>query len=135
MKISILKIISTFFIAFLVAITFFLGRVPLIEGKHLLDPYIDTQFAKNYSPEKFATITVGMSITEVIVIVGEPLYKEHSYTDTLLTNYCYTNDGKLLHSTSFQSLNSYNDFAWYRSTLQIDRTNRVISIDKGWSYD
>ena len=135
MKNITLKIISTICIAFLVAITFFIGQVPLIEGKHLLKPYIDTQFAKDYSPEKFDKIKIGMTIDEAIKIVGEPLYKEQGYYKTLNTSYHYTGDGKLLNSTKDIGQNGYDDFAWYRSILEVDEANKIIYIDKGWSHD
>ncbi|MCK9482382.1 MAG: hypothetical protein M0R38_11635 [Bacteroidia bacterium] len=135
MKLIVLKFLSTICIAFLVVITFVLGQVPLIEGKHLLNQYIDTEFAKDYSPEKFDKIKVGMTIDEAIEIIGEPLYKGQGYKDTLNTNYYYTGDGKLLNSTKDNGQSGYEDFAWYRSTLEVDRNNKIIGIDKGWSHD
>ena len=135
MKNITLKILSTICIAILVVFTFFIGQVPLIEGKHLLKPYIDTEFAKDYSPEKFDKIKIGMTINEAIKIIGEPLYKGQGYSDTLNTNYHYTGDGKLLNSTKDNGQSGYDDFAWYRSTLEIDRNNKIIYIDKGWSHD
>jgi outer membrane protein assembly factor BamE (lipoprotein component of BamABCDE complex) len=135
MKNITLKILSTTCIAILVVFTFFIGQSPLIEGKHLLKPYIDTEFAKDYNPEKFDKIKIGMTIDEAIKIVGEPLYKGQDYFDTLNTNYYYTSDGKLLHSTKDNGHSGYEDFAWYRSTLEVDRNNKVIDIDKGWSRD
>jgi len=135
MKMVILKIVSMLCLIFLLVFTFFLGQVPLIEGKHLIDPYIDTEFAKNYSPEKFERIKVGMTITEAIRILGEPLHKGPGYSDTLNTNYHYTGDGKLLHLTKDNGQNGYDDFAWYRSTLEVDGANTIIFIDKGWSHD
>ena len=76
-----------------------------------------------------------MMINEVTKIIGEPLYKREGYTDPLNTNYHYTADGKLLNSTKDIGRNEYDDFAWYRSTLEIDKTGKVIYIDKGWSHD
>jgi hypothetical protein len=129
------KILSTICIAILVVFTFFIGQVPLIEGKHLLKPYIDTEFAKDYSPEKFDKIKIGMTIEEAKKIVGEPLYKGQGYSDTLNINYYYTGDGKLLHSTKGNGQSGYEDFAWYRSTLEVNRNNKIIDIDKGWCHD
>ena len=131
MKIIVLKTVSIICIIFLLVITFSLGRVSLMEGKHIIDPYIDTEFAKNYSPEKFEKIKIGMTIDEACKIIGEPLYKEQGYIDT----YYYTGDGKLLHLPKYNGQSGY-DFAWYRSTLKVSiTTNKIIYIDKGWSYD
>ncbi|HEX4886823.1 MAG TPA: hypothetical protein VFV37_02150 [Luteibaculaceae bacterium] len=135
MKNITLKILSTICIGILVVFTFFIGQVPLIEGKHLLKPYIDTEFAKDYSPEKFDKIKIGMTINEAIKIVGEPLYKGQGYNDPLNTNYYFTGDGKLLNSKKDKGQSGYEDFAWYRSTLEVDRNNKINYIDKGWSHD
>lgn len=132
---TILKVLSVLGLSFLATFTFILGQLPLVEGRHLFDPYIDTQFAKDYDPNAFDKIEVGMSVSEVKKIIGEPLYKGHGYKDTLNTNYYYTGDGKLLNSTRDNGQNGYGDFAWYRSTLEIDRTGKVVYIDKGWSHD
>ena len=101
----------------------------------MLKPYIDTEFAKDYSPEKFDKIKIGMTIDEAIKIIGEPLHKGQGYSDTLNTNYYYTGDGKLLHSKKDNGHIVYEDFAWYRSTLDVDSNNKIIGIDKGWSHD
>ena len=135
MKIIVLKLLSTICLITLIVFTFFIGRIQLIEGKHIIDPYIDTVFAEIYSPRKFEKIKIGMTIEEAIKIIGEPLYKGQGYKDTLNTNYYYTDDGKLLHLTKDNGRNGYDDFAWYRSTLEVDSLNNIIYIDKGWSHD
>ena len=135
MRITVFKVFSIFCLTFLLVITFFLGQVALIEGKHLFYPYIDTEFTENYSPEKFEKIKIGMTIDYATKIIGEPLCKGQGYNDTLNTNYYYTSDGKLLNSTRDNGQNGYDDFAWYRSTLEVDRNDKIIYIDKGWSQD
>jgi len=135
MKIIVLKILSIACITFLVIVTFSLGYFTLMEGKHIFDPYIDTEFAEYYSPEKFEKIKVGMTIDEAYTIIGEPLYKEQGYIDTLNTCYHYTGDGKLSRVTKDNGQNDYDDFAWYRSILKVDDTNKIIDINKGWNYD
>jgi len=119
----------------MVMFTFVLGQIPLSEGKHPFDPYIDTQFAVNYTPENFDKVKIGMSINEAMNVVGEPLYKDQSYDDTLNTRYHYTGDGKLLNATKDHGQSGYGDFAWYLSALEVDRNGRIIEIDKGWCYD
>ncbi len=129
-----LKILSAFGLVGTLIITYFLGTAPLIEGKHLIKPYIDTHFADNYSPEKFDQIELGMRKSEVIKLIGEPLYNGVGYFDSLVTNYHYTGDGKLL-SKREPGEQKYDDFAWYRSTIGFDATETVVYLDKGWSHD
>lgn len=129
------KIASVLGLACLLPIIFITGMVPLIEGKHLLDPYIDTNFAQNYSPEKFDEIEVRMTLEEVKRIVGEPLYIDGGYKDTTNANYQYTTDARLLGIARKNNQVGYYDFAWYRSSVEFDKENVVAFIDKGWSHD
>lgn len=122
---NILKALSALGLLGILSFSLQLGRAPLMEGKHMVEPYIDTYFAENYSPEKFDQIELGMTKEEVIEIIGAPLWTGSGYFDSLTTNYHYTGDGKL----------SNDDFAWYRSTVGFDTTERVVYLDKGWSYD
>jgi len=135
MKKKILKILTITSLILVAFITFIIGQAPLIEGKHYFDPYIDTQFAEDYSPDKFEEIKIGMSLEEVKKIIGKPLYNGEGYEDQNNTNFYYTGDGKLLNNTEDSWKNGYDDFAWYRSSIEVDNENIVISIDKGWSYD
>jgi len=129
-----LKVLSSAGLIGTLLFAFFLGTVPLIEGKHLIKPYIDTHFAEDYSPEKFDQIELGMTKNEVIKIIGKPLYTGSGYYDSLITNYHYTGDGKLL-SKRKPGEQKYDDFAWYRSTIGFDTTETVVYLDKGWSHD
>jgi len=130
----ILKIISVTGLSFLAVVLFFIGQFPLIEGKYLWNKYIDTQFAKDYSPEKFELIKVGMELNEVVNIIGEPLTKYNGDTPTLIRSYSYTENGKL--QNSLKERPKWNcDFAWYRSVVNINSEDIVISIDKGWMYN
>ena len=56
MKRTFLKILSVLLVSILLILTFLIGKITLSEGKHLLDPYIDTYFAEDYTPEKFNLI-------------------------------------------------------------------------------
>ena len=136
MKKTIFKIISILGLAYLIYSTFLIGKFSLGEGKHLFNPYIDTEFSKKYSPNKFDKITIGMSESEIVNILGEPLYKGNGYIDTLNVNYHYTGDGKLLkNDNDTWKNNHYNDFAWYQSVLEIDKKRKVFAIHKGWCHD
>ena len=69
----ILKSLSLGFASFIILILFLAGGFILSEGYNVLNPYADTEFAANYSPEKFKRIKVGMKMDEVIMAAGEPL--------------------------------------------------------------
>lgn len=129
-----LKIISIIGIIVTLGFTFILGRIPLSEGKHLLKPYIDTEFAKDYTPDKFDKIELGMTKKQVIKIIGRPLIIEPCFNDSLIMNHVYSSDGKLLKQRK-ADVRDYDDFAWYRSTIRFDTNEKVVYIDKGWSYD
>jgi outer membrane protein assembly factor BamE (lipoprotein component of BamABCDE complex) len=112
-----------------------MGGATLMEGKNIIDPYVDTQFGEGYSPEKFQLIKMGMTMEQVTCIVGKPLGSEEAYGDSTKTEYYYTGDGKLLHQSQQAGKEGYDDFAWYRSSVIVDSNNIVVGIDMGWSYD
>lgn len=103
-----------------------------MEGYNIFNPYIDTEFGENYSPEKFDKILPNFTKEEVLKTLGQPLFI-HKDTLTNETQFTYTNDGYLKRRTN----RSYDigDFAWYRSDVYFDSTGKIIKIDKGWSYD
>jgi len=129
----ILKVLSILGIGYLLYLTFLFGQLMLIEGKHIIYPYLDTKFASKYTPDKFEEIKIGMSIEEVKKIVGEPLYTGSGYKNSANLNLHYTGDGKLL--SKRKSTNSYSDLAWYSSSVEIGENKKVVSIEKGWVYD
>ncbi|GAA3611957.1 hypothetical protein Q4Q39_04710 [Flavivirga amylovorans] len=111
---------------------FMFGGLSLMEGYNIFDPYIDTEFAENYTPNKFDSITMGLTKEEVINTIGKPLF---IFTDTITnrTEFHYTNDGFLRRKSNREY--DINDFAWYRSNVYFDSKDKVTKIDKGWSYD
>ncbi len=119
MKAIILKIISIAGLMFLTYLSFNFGQLPLIEGKHLIQPYIDTRFAPNFTPEKFEKIKVGMTSDEVVEILGEP------YTNSSENRWQYTGDGKHLKE----------DFAWYNCSIEFDGNQNVLFKYELWSHD
>lgn len=127
-----LKIISVLGLSFLSVVLFFSAQFPLIEGKYFLNKYIDTQFAEHYTPEKFEQIKVGMEISEVINLIGQPLLKDKVDKHT---NYYYTTDGKVLKEGKGKIIRWYDDFAWYQSMISVSSENIVISVNKGWLHD
>ena len=104
------------------------------EQYYYFEPYIDTVMAPKYTPEKFDRIQLGMDKSRVQEIIGDPLFCE---IDTLggevIQNCDYTNDGKIL----YQKMPWYmcNDYAWYRSIVRYNLDDKVIDLNKGWSYD
>ncbi|MDL2309296.1 hypothetical protein LJC53_06910 [Bacteroidales bacterium OttesenSCG-928-C03] len=136
----ILKVlVAVIVILFLLYHAFIFGW--LGERKHLISPYIDTQFAPNYSPKKFDKIKVGMMLNEVESIIGKPFHARippmsyHIDNDSTKNEYDYTGDGKLLDKMQEQGKRYYYDCAWYRSLVIFDTNNIVVEINKGWNYD
>ncbi|MBL7790556.1 MAG: hypothetical protein JNL75_12070 [Chitinophagales bacterium] len=134
MKNKYIKIISILLSIPFFILSFILGIASNNESYHLLDPHIDTEFAKDYTPIKFDLIKIGMSKTEVENIIGQPnsIYFEPTISAT--KTFEYTQDGKL-NKNAEQKQAKGGDYAWYRSTLEYNRENKVSKIDKGWSYD
>lgn len=122
------KILASILLFVSVFMTFLIGGALTIESKNIFFPYIDTQFASQYSPEKFELIKIGQTLGEVEKIIGQPLQKNIDSKNGR-AEYLYTNDGKLL------VIKKSGDFAWYRSIIYFDEQDKVINIDKGWSYD
>ncbi|MBF9140144.1 hypothetical protein [Hymenobacter properus] len=54
---------------------FGLGMGLTSESYNIFAPYIDTQFAQDYSPDKFEQVTIGMSEDNVRQLVGLPLFE------------------------------------------------------------
>lgn len=122
------KVIAAILLFASVLYAFFTGASLSIEGKNIFSPYIDTQFAPQYSPEKFELIKVGQTLKEVEKIIGQPLQKSVDSANHR-TEYWYTLDGKL-------SVNNKDgDFAWYVSIVKFDNKEVVVNIIKQWGYD
>ncbi|KQR94446.1 hypothetical protein ASG01_00735 [Chryseobacterium sp. Leaf180] len=109
-----------------------MGRISLIEGYNIFEPYIDTEFGENYTPEKFELINKEFTEEEVLKTVGKPLFI-HRDTLTGEIELTYTNDGFLRRKSNRNY--DIEDFAWYRSSVHFDSIGKIIRIDKGWSYD
>jgi len=50
------KVLASILLFSSIFVTFMLGGILTSEGKNIVYPYIDTQFATHYSPEKFELI-------------------------------------------------------------------------------
>jgi hypothetical protein len=116
---------------FIIALSFLLGGVTLGESYNFINPYADTEFAKDYSPEKFKNIRPGMHLQEVISITGEPLSSDFDTTRGLLYH-SYTRDGYLLRKNSFSLC---KDLAWYGSSVEYNKDSIAVIVYSGWYYD
>jgi len=123
-----LKIVSVLIFTSTIFINFKFGGLSLFQGYNIFDPYIDTEFAPDYTPEKFEKIKIGQSKQDVIKTIGVPLF--YNYEDC---EYDYTNDGFLEKKSSKNF--SINDFAWYESKVIFGKDEKVVEIHKGWKYD
>lgn len=86
------------------------------EQTFILNPYIDTVFAKDFTWEKFENVKTGMTKEEVINVIGQPLTKRvMDYPDP---NECwqYSSDSKLY---------PIADFSWF--SVQVCYTNEKLS--------
>ena len=85
-------------------------------------PAIDTIFAPQYTEKGFDRIAIGITVEEVVQILGEPLEKGRASDQPL--EYSYTSDGKCW----------WGDFAWLGRTVYF-RDGRVSQTEKRIYYD
>jgi hypothetical protein len=134
------RVLSGIGILTALTVAFKLGRLfACSESYNDSEPYIDTEFAENYSPDKFKQVKAGMTISQVRSIVGKPLFEFHerSADSTVITEYHYTNDGYLRRRGDKKySLEAViGDFAWYRSGVTFNADSIATDVNAGWSYD
>jgi hypothetical protein len=87
------------------------------------NPTIDTNFAPNYSEERFSLIKQGMTADEVIGLIGEPL-KKFPWEDNIEI-WSYSQDGK----------SKIGDWAWINIGVLFDTNHRVIKTASSIVYD
>jgi outer membrane protein assembly factor BamE (lipoprotein component of BamABCDE complex) len=85
-----------------------------VEQPSNLWPSIDTVYAESYSEEAFRNVRVGMTMTEVQALLGEPLRR---YSSNGTTRWIYTLDAKC----------PWGDFAWMDRHVEFtgDRVSKV----------
>ena len=106
-------------------ILLWMGFVFTSGGYNPLKPYIVTQFAPNFSPEKIKDITIGERKDKVIIKLGDPI---KSYKDT---------PSEELTTLEYSSkVNDYfaPSFAWLKSEVVINSNEKVIDIKSFWVY-
>lgn len=134
MKSKYIKVISFIIASPIFILSFFFGMISNNESIHLLNPYIDTEFAENYTPERFDLIKVGMTKIEVEKIIGNPYTTSYEINTSIITTCGYTQDGRLNRIANEKQIRG-GDYAWYRSSIEFGEGDKVKKIDKGWSYD
>ncbi len=130
---EILKYISIFPGTLIIIMVFFFGSFTLSEGYNMFNPYADTEFAKDYSPEKFQTLKEGMTMKEIKNITGEPL---NSSIDTAkgLVYHSYTRDGYLRRNPEVH-FTLAGDLAWLGSSIEYGKDSIAKKIYFAWYYD
>jgi hypothetical protein len=130
-KSQLIKTVSMIPAIFLIVLCFLFGAVSLGEGYNVFNPYADTEFAKDYTPEKFKQISVGMTRNEVRNIIGDPM---SSWSDTTKNMFMdtYTRDGYLLRKGGFSLV---SDQAWYGSSVEYNKDSIAVKVYAGWYYD
>lgn len=135
MKRTLNKIISSVLILPLVWMVLLSGSVPLMEGYNFITPFLDTEFAEDYSPIVFDKITKDQNLEVVTQLLGEPLYISHDTVDgEIQIGHSYTSDGFFESKGKFKGY-SIEDFAWYRSIIIFNSKGEILGINKGWTYD
>ncbi len=129
----ILKSLSLGFASFIILILFLAGGFILSEGYNVLNPYADTEFAANYSPEKFERIKIGMKMDEVIMAAGLPLNASYD-TARGIFYHSYTRDGWIRRQPGI-SLSLCSDLAWYGSSVEYGQDSIAVKVYSGWYYD
>lgn len=88
----------------------------------LFAPAIDTQFARDFSEEKFEQVQPGMSQAELKRLLGEPLDKGVDHTGAIV--WWYSRGGKC----------DWGDFAWLGRAVRI-KSGAVIEVVKRVQYN
>jgi len=84
-------------------------------------PSIDTRYASGFSEHKFAQVHAGMSMGEVITLLGEPYHKGFGRN---YVQWSYTQDGKC----------SWADWAWLGREI-VFKDGRVVERISRIYYD
>lgn len=119
--VTLLFIIATYFY-----VAFFVG----LERKNTWVPYIDTQMAPSFTPEKWTAVKTGMTRQQVHALLGEPLSESTIAKSSMRPANCsleenYSKDGKW----------KWADFAWCSFDIYYDSNLVVIKKDSRWWED
>jgi hypothetical protein len=106
------------------------------ESYFVLYPSIDTEYAPDYTEEKFDEIQIGMSKDEVINMLGEPFIEDSTknldgvdlgfrYPDGTTEIWSYTGDGACW----------FADLAWLGRWVYFDKNGKVTAKNKSIHYN
>jgi len=117
------------FIMFIIgtSLHFFLGLVPP-EGKFLLYPDIDTEFAPGYTDESYVSIKIGMTESNVVKFLGTPMSTQER------SSWPFPGDADIIWWYSSDGACSWGDFAW-RAPIVGFKNGVVVSKWTVWCYD
>lgn len=74
----------------------------------------NTEYAKNFSTEKFNTVKIGMTEEQVLAILGEPIYR---YTDNRI---------QLSYSGTKNSLSDFT--GWESNRVYLNNEHIVVEV-------
>lgn len=112
----------------IVGILFFVMFPAPPEGKCIFSPDIDTRYAAGYSDGAFASVTIGMTESNVLHILGKPISTQAQ------SLWPYPGDAEILWWYSSDGACSWSDFAWRAPIVGI-RNGIVVSKWTVWCYD
>ena len=103
-----------------------------LENYNYIYPHIDTEFTTDFKKESFDKIEVGMTRSEVEMLLGKSFGFDslNGYTDNIIKKEYkyldyYSHDGKF----------EFADFAWEFYGIYYDRDTLVINKQTRWYYD
>lgn len=130
---QLIKLGSAIGVILIVSLSFFTGAFTLSEGYNIFNPYADTEFAKDFTPDKFKQIKSEMKMKEVLTITGEPMNISYDTTRALIVH-TYTRDGYLRRNPA-RSFSLCGDLAWYGSSVEYNSDSIAVNVYSGWYYD
>ena len=92
-----------------------------VESYCYVYPSIDTRYAPGFSERKFAEVRAGMSMDEVVALLGQPYHKGEGRNSI---RWSYTQDGKC----------SWADWAWFGREI-VFKHGRVVERVSCIYYD
>jgi hypothetical protein len=98
------------------------------EGKFPIYSDIDTRFAPGYTDQRFDLVSVGMSESNVVAILGQPMYRQER------SRWPFPGDADFLWWYSQDGACSWGDYAW-RAPIIGMKNGTVVTNYMVWCYD
>ena len=128
-----LKIGSAVAVIINISLSFLTGAFTLSEGYNIFNPYADTEFAIDFTPDKFQQVKSGMNMKKIFKLSGKPMNINYDSTRALIVH-SYTLDGYLRRNPD-RSLSLCGDLAWYCSSVEYNIDSIAVNVYSGWHYD